>query len=859
MKAVCMRGNEAEARIKINKRLGAAGWRFFPEGGLPANIFLELNVQIQRSDLESMGNDFEGKESGKVDYLLTDSSENPLIVLEAKAESKNPLEGKEQARKYAKSLNCRYVILSNGNQHYFWDLEYGNPYIVTEFPSQQSIGERDQFKPDPKRLAAEKVEADYIALTQNPRYASDPDYKNERERPKYIQKHELRFLRDYQLRAVRAVQKAVENKQDRFLFEMATGTGKTLVAAAIIKLFLQTQNASRVLFLVDRIELEKQAADKAFKPYLKNDFDTVIYKENRNDWRKAQIVVSTVQSLLSNNKYRTLFSPTDFNLVISDEAHRSINGNARAVFDYFVGYKLGLTATPKDYLKGTGAKEADARDPREMERRLLRDTYRTFGCESQEPTFRYSLIDGVRGGYLISPTAVDIRTEVTTQLLADKGYHTLVSSGTNDDEDADQETFEVVEYKRGDFEKRFFSEQTNETMCEAFLKHAIRDPVSGEIGKSVVFAVSQNHAAKTAQILNKIAHRMFPGKYQSDFAVQVTSHIQDAQQFAVNFANNRLNGTENFMPGYRTSKTRVCVTVGMMTTGYDCPDLLNLALFRPIFSPTDFVQIKGRGTRKHDFSQLMTDRSLAAQIEHPEKTTFKLFDFFGNWEYFEDTFNYDEAIELPARKSKARRNEDEIPTLFDGVYEREGEDPLKSLREEEIGPEGMKVDRMLFNRFADQVRSDDILKNAVENEQWDFAENRVRNEHFDKPEDYFNLLKLRKSVESDRRVSLREFIELVFNPNYIIKTKKELIDEEFDKFSADHAIIDPEQFAAAKRLFETYIASAQIRDIIDKGEYARLATNPGFNMSDLSAVPEEYRQLIPNYIKDYVPLNRFLD
>ena len=183
--------------------------------------------------------------------------------------------------------------------------------------------------------------------------------------------------------------------------------------AAVIKLFLRTGNASRVLFLVDRLELEDQA-NRAFKDYLSNDFDTVIYKERRDDWRHAEIVVTTVQSLMFNNKYQTLFSPTDFDLVISDEAHRSISGNARSVFDYFVGYKLGLTATPRDYLRGAGTLGPNVRDPREVERRLMLDTYRTFGCGSGEPTYRYSLLDGVRDGYLISPTVVDARTEVTT-------------------------------------------------------------------------------------------------------------------------------------------------------------------------------------------------------------------------------------------------------------------------------------------------------------------------------------------------------------------------------------------------------------------------------------------------------------
>lgn len=176
---------------------------------------------------------------------------------------------------------------------------------------------------------------------------------------------------------------------------MATGTGKTLTAAAMIKLFLRSGNAGRVLFLVDRLELEDQAK-KAIAAVLANDYKTVIFKENRDDWRKAEIVVSTVQSFLFNNKYQTLFSPTDFDFVISDEAHRSIGGNARAVFDYFIGYKLGLTATPRDYLKRFDRDNPTTSDPREYERRLMLDTYRTFGCENSQPTFQYTLLDGVK-------------------------------------------------------------------------------------------------------------------------------------------------------------------------------------------------------------------------------------------------------------------------------------------------------------------------------------------------------------------------------------------------------------------------------------------------------------------------------
>ena len=340
---------EASARIKINKLLEASGWRFFADDNGPANIQLESNITIQSQDLDALGNDFEKVSKGFIDFLLLNEKGFPFIVLEAKAEDKNSLVGKEQARKYARSQNCRFVILSNGNLHYFWDLERGNPYIITAFPKPDSVQGYQKITPNPGRLVEEFVGDDYVVLTQRPNYAAEAAWKNEAERPGYIAINGLRFLRPYQKTAIAAIQAAVKKGQDRFLFEMATGTGKTLTAAAVIKLFLRTGNARRVLFLVDRLELEDQAK-KAFAKVLANDYQTVIYKENRDDWRRAEIIVTTVQSLLFNNKYQQLFSPTDFDLVISDEAHRSIGGNARAVFNHFIGYKLGLTSYPRDYL-----------------------------------------------------------------------------------------------------------------------------------------------------------------------------------------------------------------------------------------------------------------------------------------------------------------------------------------------------------------------------------------------------------------------------------------------------------------------------------------------------------------------------
>ena len=843
-----MSEKEATARIKINKLLEAAGWRFFAEGDKPANICLEPGVQIKSLDLDEFGDNFEKISKGFIDFLLLNEKGFPLIVLEAKAESKSPLVGKEQARKYAQSQNCRFVILSNGNLHYFWDLKRGNPEIITTFPTPNSVISCQKTVPDRALLVKEVVNDDYVVLTQRPNYQTEAAWKKESERANFINSNGLRFLRLYQKQAIHALQSAVKQGKDRFLFEMATGTGKTLTAAAVIKLFLRTGNAQRVLFLVDRLELEDQAK-KAFDKVLKNDHKTVIYKENRDDWRHAEIVVTTVQSLLINNKYQQKFSPTDFDLVISDEAHRSIGGNARAVFDYFIGYKLGLTATPRDYLKQFDKAKSTTKDPRESERRLMLDTYRTFGCENSQPTFCYSLLDGVKDGYLINPTVVDARSEITTQLLSKDGF--IVEFQNEQGEDCEES------FKLRQFEKRFFSPATNQLFCKIFLENALRDPISGEIGKSIIFAVSQNHASDLVQFLNEIANKMFPGKYQSDFAVQVTSQISDAQQFTINFANNNLLGSANFLPTYRTSKARVCVTVGMMTTGYDCPDLLNLGLFRPIFSPTDFIQIKGRGTRKHNFLDQLFDQDIKEGVNQPEKTTFKLFDFFANCEYFEEEFNYDEVLKLPKPQTKSNGNNGEIVGGVE-TCEHLGADILASIKEEVIGVEGMKIDRLFYEKFEQTIREDAMIVEAVEAGEWERVIDYVNREFFDDSEQFYTLEKLRKAASVDRRLGLREILEKIFGLIPRFKSKDELLEEEFAKFVADYKPEEAEAIPAIKNYFKAYITNIPVRQIIEAKKFTELATNAFFSTRDLKAVPEKYRALIPIYVKDYVSLDQFV-
>ena len=821
---------EAKARIKINKLLEEAGWRLIDDENGKSNVDLEYSTKIKRDDKFK---------TGILDYLLLDSKGFPLCVLEAKREDVNPLFAKDQARAYAMSQNIRFVILSNGNISYLWDIEVGNPEIITSMPTQESLEQRTIFKPNAKTLYSENVTKEYVALMQNPNLLQEPDYINEFKREKFCFDNGYRLLRKYQLNAIKALQESAKQGNNRFLFEMATGTGKTLTSAGIIKLFLKTGNAKRVLFLVDRIELERQAK-KNFDDYLK-DYSTVIYKEARNEWRKAEIVVTTIQSLLVDDRYKRLFSPTDFDLVISDESHRCIGGNARAVFEYFIGYKLGLTATPKDYIKNVNVKELKNEDPKSLERRILLDTYKTFGCESGEPTFRYSLLDGVRDGFLINPLVVDARTDITTEMLSEKGYS--VVQITDDGEEVEEQMFSRQ------FEKKFFSENTNIQFCKILLENGLKDPVSGEFGKTIVFCVSQNHCAKITQILNQMAHQIWEGKYNSDFAVQVTSSIPTAQDMTTYFSNDNLNGNSRFLEDYKSSKSRICVTVGMMTTGYDCPNILNLALMRPIFSPTDFVQIKGRGTRKCKFKYTDSNKETLQQ----EKTTFKLFDFFANCEYFENEFNYDEILKLPKGSSKSPHGGGGGTTETIEIFD---PDKLKELTETPVGLEGMKIDRELFQQAKDTFTKDADISNAVQNENWTLAENIVRERYENQPNLFVTLDKLKRSENLDRRLSWREVLQRAFGLISRFKSKDELLEDECDKYISIYKP-DSEHIPYIKNFIKAYATDGEFRNIIDMKRYQELNFYQAFTMDDYRNL-NGYRAVLPEYIKDNVALNKFM-
>lgn len=847
--------SEAQARITINKMLEDAGWRFLPDSqGRRENIVCEHRVSRRVfSPSQDLGKDFEHTPSGFVDYVLLNTDQRPVAVVEAKKEGIDPLAGKEQARAYAESLGVSHIFLSNGLVHYYWNLRQGNPVKVSRFLPLEQLGQAAEWQPDSARLAAVTVDENYIAVSQDAAWLSYLPA----DRATVMVNKKIRLLRDYQIEAIRELQKAASPSLHRFLFEMATGTGKTLLSAAIAKLYLRTENATRILFLVDRLELENQAW-KNFNAYLGNDgISTVIYKQKRRDWMRAQVVVTTIQSLAARNRFLHEFAPTDFQLIISDEAHRTISGNNRAIFEYFVGAKLGLTATPRDYLKGVD-ESARQNDPREFERRLLLDTYRTFGSDDGRPTFRYTLLNAVQHvpPYLCNPVTLDARTDITTQMLSDEGYAVTLPP----DEDG-QET--EVTFGKRDYERKFFSDETNLSFVRCFLDNAKCDPITGETGKTIMFAVSRKHATKLVTLLNEEATRRWPQEYAagSTFAVQVTSDIPGAQQMTIDFANNNLNGKSRWRADdfrdYDTSRTRVCVTVGMMTTGYDCEDLLNVALTRPIFSPTDFIQIKGRGTRLFTFKH-----GEGANQRTARKDGFALFDFFANCEFFEADFDYDRKLSLPKGPPEEGGGDGGVGG---GVriddFTNTSPDPMAEVIREEIGLFGMRIDREMYReRFAQQageaVASDSVLRQAYDDEDWPAVEERVRRLLFEKPQEFWNLPKLQEVYKSDRLPSLREILARVFGLISEIPTRSQLADEAFERYVATQPT-NAVHSRELKVVFIAFLLDEASRFLLQEGKFAELRARDASLYGSLSQLEPPEREALMGYLQSQVTLKDF--
>jgi type I restriction enzyme R subunit len=384
-----------------------------------------------------------------------------------------------------------------------------------------------------------------------------------------------------------------------------------------------------------------------------------------------------------------------------------------------------LTATPRAYLKNVNVEELEKENPKALEFRLLRDTYNYFGCKPGFPTFRYDIIDAVKdpeGPFLCLPKIIDVRSDITTKALDESGWAVVINE--------QEENFKIQ-----DLERKIFTPARNRVMCEAFLKEAQPDP-TGKIGKSLVFAVNQKHATELTKIFNQL---------QPGIAVTITSRIQDASSIA-----------KEFRDGKRAE--RIAVSVDMLSTGYNCRDLLNIGLMRPIFSPTEYIQIKGRGTRLFTF-----------KIGHTEyeKKNFFMLDFCAVAEYFEEKYDYSVPLKIPREKKQPEPPGPYPPgstggeVIHDGpggtpepppqpprvIPTWEGVDTLVSREITIIGPDGEKVDVMTFRGgyerdIRDFVKRTPELKSAIEAEDDDAVETIVNEQFYHRPTMFYSPDKL---------------------------------------------------------------------------------------------------------------------
>jgi len=722
---------EAFSRVLIDQALRDSGWDL-------------LDDRRVRFELDG--------HSGRADYVLS-GERGPLCVLEAKRPDLDPYDAKEQARGYAENLRAPFVILSNGREHWFWNYERADQRDAFRIERMPSLADLERLRlknlQPPRPLLTEVIAPNYLKR-----------FKDEI------------TLRRYQINAIDEVSKQFDRDgKRRFLLEMATGTGKTLLCAALIRRFLATRNAERVLFIVDRIELAKQTMED-FEAVLA-EYSPVVFKTARRHPSQllgSCVVVATIQSLLVDRRYREEFTPFYFDLVINDEAHRSIYGDAREVVQFFQATRIGLTATPKAYLKNVNVDQLGQANPKALEARQLRDTYHYFGCEPGLPTFRYDITEAVKdheGPFLCMPKIYDIRSEITTKALEESGWTVIV----NEQEE---------NYKVKDLERKIFTPERNRVMCESFLKHAQRDP-SGELGKSIIFAVNQTHATNLAKILNEI---------QPNLAVIITSRIPDASSIA-----------KDFRDGKRIEK--VAVSVDMLSTGYNCRDLLNVVLMRPIFSPTEYIQIKGRGTRLFTFRLGNTEY---------EKKYFFLMDFCAVAEYFEEKYDFSVPLPLPRPKPKVEpapespetpgapqpgppqpggdtgepEPEPGPPPMRPEIPTWTGRDIVSSEEVRIIGPNGEKVDVMTFRGsferdVAEFAKKDPTFKDAVEDEDDDAVETILQERFFHKPEMFYSSDKLVRSYGVPAPTSAFVYSALGKKP---LPTKDELISDTVDSIAS---------------------------------------------------------------------------
>lgn len=507
--------NETDARILIDDQMRAAGWNPADKSQVLTEVKVAGGHFVAEPGAQPTvfsTSDGDAIPTGRADYVLLDQRGRPLAIIEAKKQAIQPYTAKQQALPYAKQIGAPFIFLTNGELIYFWDYQNDDARIVNSFFSRRDLERLVHMRAERKPLAT-------VAI---------PDT--------YLRQGETRSLRPYQKEAMQALDRTVELGKRRFLIELPTGCGKTDLIALYLKRLVQAGQAERVLFLVDRDQLAKQAIE-AIQDLVPG-YSSYWLKPGMVRQEK-QVTVCLLQTMIG--RYHE-FTSGYFDVVVMDECHRSIYGAWQAALSHFDALHIGLTATPAIYIE--------------------RNTFQFYHCKDDTPDYSYPIHEAFKEGFLVP---YKFATGITT----------LVSEGAKVDEE---------HYDPAEFERKWTNEASNRLMMEEFDRLAwqsYKELAPGQKngpGKSVVFAITKHHAARLAQYLNDL-HPEYKGRY----AEVITSDVANADDLIRRFKQEDL--------------PMVAVSVGMLDTGFDCREVLHLVMCRRVRSPILYQQMRGRGTR----------------------------------------------------------------------------------------------------------------------------------------------------------------------------------------------------------------------------------------------------------------------
>lgn len=529
---------------KIDLQLGRAGWAVGSRQ-LITELLIERDATVEEPpDAYRSSNEF-------ADYALFDQLGRPIAIVEAKKSSRDPLEGERQAADYADALRAKhgtdpFVFLANGDEIWFWHRNLYPPRKVSGFFNEEDL----------LRLA-------HLDKFGKPLTGAMP-------LPKIID-------RAYQIEAVKTIAERIEAAKRRFLMVLATGTGKTRVAVALVELLQRQERIQRVLFLADRRELVKQALG-AFKEHLPASPRAWI--EGGTIDKDAQIHLATYPGMMG--LYQKI-SPGYYDLIIADESHRSIYSRYKGILDHFDAIQLGLTATPTDFID--------------------HNTFQLFDCAGDSPSYYYGYDEAVRDKHLVPYRPVHVaRTGFQIEGLKPGELPDELKQQVRDQGiDPDQFSFEGSE-----LERKVTNSGTNDAIVREFMDNAIKDAVGTLPAKSIIFAVSHKHALEIYKSFN----RLYPDQQRRGLAKVVDSQMERAEKTLDDFKN------KDF--------PRVAISVDMLDTGIDVPSIRNLVFAKPVFSKVKFWQMLGRGTRT------WTD-----PVSGQKKADFLVIDHWENFDYFQ--------------------------------------------------------------------------------------------------------------------------------------------------------------------------------------------------------------------------------